>query len=149
MGIPYGEHYLPVIGKWIDINVQLNNLNVGTGGTIEAKLTRNGQTITGYLVITLGTGFTIGTTPSFTLPYPLAHTRIANSWTGGIYDASTTEEYVIGGYGISTTEIGFRHYERGATKNITKVSIGATDPIIFATGDIISLSGTYKVADGY
>lgn len=150
MSIPYGDHYLPVIGKWIDISsqLQLNNLSYGAG-TLEAKLTRNGQTVSGYMVITLGTGFTIGTTPSFTLPYPLSHARNANSWTGGIYDASTGDEYVISGYGISTTQIGFRHHERGATKNITKVSIGATDPIIFAVGDIISLAGTYKVADGF
>lgn len=147
---PYSKIYIPTVGKWDNISslLQLNDLSVGAG-TVEAQLTRTGQTVSGYMVLTLGAGFSIGTTPTFTLPYPMSHARNANSWTGGIYDTSTGNEYVISGYGVSTTEIEFRHHERGATKNISKVSIGATDPITFAVGDIISLSGTYKVADGY
>ena len=147
---PYSQIYIPTVGKWSNISsvLQLNNLSVGAG-TVEAQLTRAGQTVSGYMVLTLGAGFSVGTTPSFTVPYPLSNQREAIGWTGSVYDSSTGDEYVISGYGISTTEIGFRMHEKATTKNILLVALTSTDPIVFASGDKISLVGTYKVADGY
>lgn len=147
---PYSKIYVPNVGKWDNISsqLQLNNLSVGAG-TVEAQITRTGQTVSGYMVLTLGTGFSIGTNPSFTLPYPLSNSREAIGWMGSVYDASTGDEYVVSGYGISTTEIGFRMHEKSVSKNVLLVSLTSTDPIVFTSGDKISLTGTYKVADGY
>ena len=150
MNSPYSKIYVPNVGKWDNISaqLQLNNLSVGAG-TVEAQITRTGQTVTGYMVLTLGTGFSIGTNPSFILPYPLSNAREASGWTGGIFDQTTGDEYVISGYGISTTEIGFIVHEKATQKNIVLISISSTNPHVFIVGDKISLTGTYKVADGY
>ena len=137
--------------EWVDISntIQLSNLTIGTG-TIEASYMRYDQTMTGYMIITLGTGFTLGAHPSFYIPYPMTHPRQANSWTGGVYDASTGNEYVISGYGMSTTQIEFRHHQINTNdKNVSKIPITSSDPIEFAPGDIISIFGSYKVANGY
>lgn len=149
MGIPYGDYYAQKFGVYRDISSSLTftDLDKGTG-SINAHLTRSGNFVNSFLTITLGTGFTIGTTPSFNLPYPMDDEREASGWVGSVFDVSTGDIYLINAYGISTTQIGFRATKiKGQTIEITPIT--SIFPITFASGDRITLSGTYKVADGY
>ena len=143
---PYSTNYGSSFGYYTDISNTLTFTDFDKGaGTINAHLTRSGKFVSGFMAITLGTGFTIGTTPSFNLPYPMDDTREASGWTGSIFDQSTGDIYIISAYGISQTQIGFRATKvKGQTIEI--VPITTTFPLTFASGDIITLNGNYKIA---
>lgn len=129
-------------GAWTDWTPTLTNLDEGDG-TVVAQYRRIGKTVDFILTVTLGSGATVGTGPTFTLPAepssiyggtaPVGIVAILEAtvgrWEGSAYALSGDVATIF-----YATETG-----NGSGTNIT-----ATAPFTWASGDIIAVYGRYQ-----
>lgn len=131
-------------GAWSVWVPTTTNITVGAGGVIIAKYQKVGKRVDYRFKFTLGTGSSISATPQFTLPAapnadyvaskdPLGRGYLADS---GVADYECAVRLVSG----STVDI------VGQGTNGVHINIGAGTPFTFATGDSVSVSGTYEAA---
>jgi len=133
------------LGAWPAWTPTLTNLTLGNG-TQSAVYHRVGRRITFRWKFTLGSTSTVGTSPQFTLPVT-AHADYAinmpigsatlldagvQAWTGWPIMISTTT-VVVTGISVSGTYA-------------TNVSVSATIPFTWGTGDVLMAIGTYEAA---
>jgi hypothetical protein len=135
-----GDQTIHADGAWSTWTPTFTNLTVGNG-TVVAKYKQIGtKTYAIKVWITLGSTSSVGTNPSFTLPFTSANTQLIPFGSGSISDASpagfydsclqlksATEVYIIVKY-IVGSYIGLR----GLTSAI---------PVTFAANDIIFVEG--------
>ena len=131
--------------EWSSWTPTWTNLDFG-GGWQLARYVQIGKTVHFYVVLTLGSGSSVGTTPIFTLPTSMRMTT-ANTdpflSTCFFRDTSATASYV-GFLRVADSNKVFLSRISSAEGQIASVS--ATAPFTWAGTDIISIQGTYEAA---
>lgn len=113
--------------------------SMGTGSSRVARWVRNGNTVTGWMHLTFGTGVGGSGTWEFSLPVPPRVTDNPPSGSVWLYDTSSGT-MSTGICGINTNgNIIFRPGQGGTT-------VTATTPWAWASGDSIRAQFTYEVA---
>ena len=131
---------------WIDYTPTLANITIGNG-TITARRVVVGTVCHFSVQITVGSTTTFsGTLPTFTLPLAAANVNQSNI-TGIYLDASIPNRHTIVGTLESTTTVGMSAVGTDSlyaylypVRSSVPVASGA------ATGDKITISGTYETA---
>lgn len=131
-------------GAWTTWTPTFTNLTVGNG-TLSARYRQiSDKTYALAVQVTLGSTSSVGTSPSFNIPFTLANTAIRCIGSGSVYDTSASTPYSMQMQVKSSTEffmvvnyvIGTYIGARGLTSAI---------PITFTTGDIIYVEGIIEV----
>lgn len=132
------------VGVWQSWTPTLYSLVVGTGGSVNARYTRIGNTVHFSVKIVLGTsGYAVGTDPSFTIPL----TSVAGGDTFGdvsvvLTDAAAANHF---GYHFFNTADSLVVYRSSLTPG-SLATVNATSPFTWGPGDMIRVSGTYECA---
>ena len=121
-----------------------NGLTVGNG-TWTAEYVVDGATCHFHLLFEFGSTSAITGDVRIEWPFLVGTTsRQANSFTGFLEDASGADFHAVG-YRFNSTA--FRIVALSASSSrTTPVTLSATEPFTWTTGDIITLSGTYRTA---
>lgn len=122
------------------------NLTLGAS-TVVAKYARVGNIILFKLAITMGAGFSIGGSVSFSLPV----TSVAVTGVGEnmslvkLRDTSTTTSYV-GHLNHDSTTTAILKWPSVAGSALVDANLSSTSPFTWATTDLIFASGFYEAA---
>lgn len=138
-----------MLSAWTSWTPTFTNLTVGSG-TLVAKYIQIGKTVHFIVKFTFGSGssLSVGTDTVATLPVSAntgAYFQFAPLGNVTSYDLSATTPWfgVVGYY--SATEMVFESYVTSAA--IAKIeAINASQPMTWATGDILFAQGTYEAA---
>ena len=127
---------------WTTWTPTLSNLTLGSG-TQTAKYRRLGNTVDWYWRFVFGSGSAVGTAPSFTLPVACAGDYSTYPpWFGMLIDASTSLRAPAVLNLSSTTTVIVQYF---SSLN-TAANVGSTIPWTWATGDVLSATGSYYTA---
>lgn len=130
---------------WQSWTPTVANITTGNGTTV-AKYIQIGKTVFYKYTFTLGSTSAVGTDPTFTLPVTAATgTFLDPLGRGTMTDASSSNYYACSVHYSSTTVARLQREDASSTST-TLGGITATAPMTWATGDIISVSGTYEAA---
>lgn len=128
---------------WQSWTPTYDDITVGSG-TAVAKYIQIGKTVHWRYHFTFGSGSSVGSAPTLTLPVNCITTDLDNSFigTGRMIDANSTDFIAY-----SIKSINAQHtqpvYDAG---DGTVGAVSSTAPFTWATGDEIILSGTYEAA---
>lgn len=128
---------------WTTWTPTLANLTLGSG-TVTARYRRLGKTVDFHFKFVLGSGSAVGTQPTFTLPatphssYGLFQDAVG---TADFADAGTANRRGIVWVFSGSTAIIYALSTTGVQTDVT-----STSPHTWASGDSISVSGTYEAA---
>jgi len=141
----YFDTIYPVNGAWTTWTPTFTNLTVGNG-TLSAKYKQIGdKTYSVAVQVTLGSTSSVGTSPSFSIPFTLTNTSARCIGSGSVYDTSAAAMFKTCLQVKSSTEFYFGlNYVTGT--NVGVRGLTATIPMTFATGDIIYVEGTIEIA---
>jgi hypothetical protein len=142
MSKPNSTEYSPSVGFWTPWIPTLANISVGAGSVYAIKSV-NGKTVNVFIELILGTGFTIGVNPTITGFPSMDGARWASSWLGSGLDVSAGTLYQLRAYGVDANTVRIYH-SHSPTSEVTMTVITSADPVLWAVGDILTLSGTYK-----
>lgn len=118
-----------------------------TGSTTAAYYIQIGKTVFWRLMFTFGAATAFTGEPRFTLPVTSLSAAYADSAQVGFGSAIDTgaAAYGIIAFYVNTTTVGLRTFGAAGTY-INQVSLSATVPFAFASGDSVQLQGFYEVA---
>lgn len=130
-------------GAWTTWTPTLTNLTL-VDGTLVARYRRLRKTVDFRFKFKLGASSTVGTTPMFTLPVTPSteydattdHDRIG---VGFLFDVSTAASRVVDPLLTAASTVQINHVNATPTSTSTT----ATVPWTWATGDTLSVWGTY------
>ena len=115
------------------------NLVVGAGGSVVARWKRYpGKTADVFWMVTLGAGFTVGTLPSFTLPFTL-HSRyvaLTQIGVGELFDTGLASYFAMGRWTGSAVEVVYPGVSGIHT------AVGAASPFGWVAGDRLFIEAT-------
>lgn len=132
---------------WASWTPTLANLTLGNGTSVGVSK-QIGKTVSFRWTFTLGSTSAVGTNPSFTLPVA-AHSGYVPSgdseysFLAGSYDASASTVAPLLTF-LSSTTICRILAPNAAGTYVAVANVTATVPITWATGDRISVHGTYE-----
>lgn len=133
---------------WTTWTPTLTNLNIGSTGTQVARYVRVGNTVHFYWSVVLGgTGISVGSVPTISLPVTASSSYIANRFDIG--DAEFIEagvQVLLGRTRLNTTSVVTPLTMSASGTFVTPGTLSATSPFTWGTGDIITLTGTYEAA---
>lgn len=120
----------------------LTNITVGSGGTTSYTYIQTGKMVFFKIIITFGTGPSISS-GSISLPVTASGTGLSAGdstlGSGTFRDTSASDLYIAYPLYGSTTTLAVR-FQQGTTK------FSGAAPVTVASGDIISLTGSYEAA---
>jgi len=137
----------PWESDWITYSATLTNLAVGTTGSAITEYRYEAGMVRVSFAFTLGgTGFSVGTIPTMSLPVSAATFRAPNEYRNTIpvtlFDANGgTSEGRVSAIAGSTTAVRLLNMPTGVASPIT-----ATQPFTWAAGDQMVGEFTYRVA---
>ena len=111
----------------------------GGVATVTGKATCAATLPTGSITLTTPSGFNIDTTA-------LGSVAAAQIGMGGVDDASTTTDYLVGVRVGSSTSAVITALNAAATASLTITTTSATVPLTWASGDILYVTFSYPVA---
>ena len=120
------------------------NLTVGAGGSWSAGYHRSDGWIDFFGTFTYGSGSAVGAGLTLTLPKTAASAIRVGQFSVGFYDSSVGGNYTGLCAAGTTTTVGLL-----APNNATNpfgTALSSTVPFTWATGDLISFSGRYRLA---
>jgi hypothetical protein len=126
---------LKYTGGWTTYTPSLNGITQGNG-TITARHRKLGKVVHLYFNFTLGSTSTIGTASYAAFGLPI--NNVVEIWGGGVVYTDPGVANVPGYYQMTTTEVYF--------KTSTGGNVTTTIPFTWATGDSVTLFGSYEVA---
>lgn len=132
------------LGAWTSWTPSWTNFTPGNS-TISAKYVQIGKTVSFVINITQGSSGAVGTIPQFSLPVTAVATIGSfffplGTGVGALSTASTAFVFYIGQNSTTTAQI-FSGTIAGQW-----VGVSATTPFTWATGSVLSLSGSYQAA---
>jgi hypothetical protein len=127
---------------WTDWTPTWTNLTVGSG-TVIAKYSKIGRLVNFRLRFTYGAGSAIGTAPVYTLPIPAASDYIVEWPIGKVVMVDNGIKAYNGDAQINSLTQGLLRYDDGLGSWVT---VTATVPFTWASGDYFFISGTYEAA---
>lgn len=134
---------LGILGSaWSVYTTTSTNITVGNG-TLEARARQVGQTVDFFVQFTLGSTSAVSASPTFTLPA----TALRTGWQAAhstIFDTSATAFYPVAGIADTTGRVLCRILP--LTAGNPYLAIGATAPMTWATGDVLTIQGSYEAA---
>lgn len=134
----------PTHGTWRSWTPTLTNMTQGNG-TVVARYMRIGRMITYKFQFTLGNTSSMGTDPVFSVPVVAAAQGELDMNVTRITDNSPFTRYFGWSVGATTSTI-----QLGLADNIvgtfSRVSITSTNPMTWASGDFVFVSGTYEAS---
>lgn len=121
----------------------LTNVTLGNGSVI-ARYTLTNKTVDFYIQITFGS--TTAFTASIQATLPPLLPALLTGWTaeGTAFDTSATAYFGVQGIATNSTTLTFRALPTTAGSNL--VVVNASQPMTWATGDILTISGSYETA---
>lgn len=129
-------------GAWTTWSPTLTNLTLGSGTQV-AKYRRLGNTVDWIWIFTYGSGSAVGAAPQFTLPVAASGDYTTYPpWFGMLTDASTTARAPVLANLSSTTTVVVQYF---SSLN-SAANLSSTIPWIWATSDVLTLTGTYYTA---
>lgn len=134
-----------VTSAWSTWTPTLTNLTQGSG-TVTARYRRIGKTVDYYWQFIYGTGSGVGTSPSFTLPVaPASHYSLSPNagFPGETYLLDSSGGDRQGAVKLSSGSTVFVVFWNATPAN---AFITSTAPWTWATGDSITVYGTYEAA---
>lgn len=121
-----------------------NGLTVGNGDWTGSQLSLVNGWCHFYLQFELGSTSAVTGDVRIDFPYtPRGTSRVANTFTGFLEDADGTD-FLAAGYRFDSSA--FRIVALGAPSQVDVDIISSTLPFTWATGDLITLGGSYPVA---
>lgn len=136
-------------GAWATYTPTLNNITLGNG-TLAGRYMGAGKLVTFSVSLTFGSTTAVsGSNSTMTLPV----TPKAGNWVStdcGAWDSSANSWMPVAiitaaaGGGASTTTFLIKTWPGTAGTNL--VTISSTVPFTWATGDVLTISGTYEAA---
>ena len=120
----------------------LTNVTLGTGGTNVGSYRFVAGRVIVDILITLGTGGSVGTNPIATLPVTSVAlpSFIRRNGFVSLYDGSALNSFVGGALAANTTEVRFQLF------NPISVSITSTNPFTWTVNDVILAQIEYEAA---
>lgn len=131
---------------WSSWTPTLTNLTQGNG-TITAKYIQTGKTVHYRFKFVLGSTSAVGSGPTFTLPVAAHADYVAIQDVYGsanMVDAGTAA--YVGRLRATSTTVGLLLAENAGGALTVDNSVSSTVPFTWATGDSISVYGTYEAA---
>jgi len=117
-------------------------------GTIVGQYVQLGKTVHFRVKITMGSTTTYGS-GGYSIGLPVAHNHGAESAIGRVHmlDSSGPSRYAAYAYTVSAnSDTVFLSYTNAAAAQNTSSGITATAPFTWASGDILTVTGTYEAA---
>jgi len=134
-----------ISGVWSAWSPTLTNITVGNG-TLVTRYMQIGKTIHFKVVLTWGSTTSFAGIPQFTFPVTPESTSVITNTTIGAGLAYDSSAGASGYFGLETLLTSATQFS-GLTTSIGGASrVNATIPFTWATGDILSLEGTYEAA---
>lgn len=134
----------PSSGAWRSWTPTYSNLTVGSG-TVVARYMRVGRMITYKFQFTYGSGSSVGTNPTFAVPVTAAAQGELDMNVCRLTDSSPFTRYIGWAVGATTSTVQIGQLEN-VVSTLAYVSVTATSPFTWATGDTIFVSGTYEAS---
>lgn len=133
-------------GAWTTWSPTWANLTVGSG-SVSARYTKVGKTVTFELMFTYGSGSSVGSAPSFTLPVTAASYYDSNTVVGvGALRDSSPSTLVTAVVRIDSTTVASVFANNASSTYGTVSVLSSTVPFTWATGDVYYASGRYEAA---
>jgi hypothetical protein len=151
MNKPFISEYskTPATSSWSNFTLSYTNLSLGTASTTIARQCIIGKRLHIYIQMTVGTSPVISGSPRFTmtgLPNN-KYARLGGLFEGVIIQASTGNVYSFCGLSNTTTSnlVNVGHRQKSGS-DVRFFAITQTNPITFASGDILILTGVIPFA---
>ena len=123
------------------------NLTVGSG-TLSAKYVQIGKTVHFRIIFVYGSGSSVGSNPTFTLPV----THVSYTTPGSYLQIGYGECYDVGvasyntAIRLNSTTVCQLYVLNGSTTVVQPTAITSTSPFTWASGDGFAIQGTYEAA---
>jgi len=131
-------------GAWNSYTPAFVGLTVGNGA-LTGKWYRSGRLITFKVRLAFGTSTTITAAVSASLPTAYADGTEVESFSGLMFDSSVNLRFQAMTFALTTTTFGIRALALSGG-HLAQVDLSATVPFTWATGDALTVSGTYEAA---
>lgn len=123
------------------------SLTVGSG-TLSAKYVQIGKTVHFRIIFEYGSGSSVGSNPTFTLPV----THVSYTTPGSFLQIGYGECYNVGvasyntAIRLNSTTVCQLYVLNGSTTVVQPTAITSTSPFTWASGDGFAIQGTYEAA---
>ena len=136
-----------IIGNWTSYTPTYGNFTLGNG-TVTARYSQIGKTVSFTVKIVLGSTSSVGTEPSISFPIAAANTTAANSALILFsYQDSGTAYYTGQSIPIANSTTTFRLMALDASAaTVRYTNVTATAPFTWGNTDEIYVSGSYEAA---
>ena len=128
------------LGSWTAYTPTTTGITLGNG-TVTGRWT-GGKTIDFQCTFTFGSTSAVTASPTFTLPF----TALNANWAGSlstIFDTSASNYYPVIGIADTTARVLCRVLP--GTAGINYAAISSTNPMPWATGDVLTIQGRYEI----
>ena len=131
-------------GAWTAYTPTFTNLTVGNG-TLDCQWFRSGRFVSFKVKLTFGSTTSVSGAIIVSLPVAYADGTEVESATGLLFDSSLNARYPAVTGAQTTTTIAVRTINAAGTYAVV-ADTSSTVPFTWATGDIITVAGSYEAA---